>query len=390
MVKYGVGEIICLTCQSGIIIKTQILRDKKWEICLLKKSCDHFTFSIDLFTKDTYLMFKRDEIRFQLNATCNVCDRKEICSSMCNTLNAVKTSSRQFTCHANTAQFKWGYWPNFWAEIYDLDKYENKFTLVKDNDYLKKLTFEESSDYIKDRKQVRDHLKEGVYLPASNRYGELIRPDGTYNYPYEIEYQIESNGHKHRSGSIVCGTGNNNVYVDFSIDEMNKSIKYSLGTFKKMLHSLVALVDIDVVLNSEKPRNLYGWSDPTSPFRGDKKYFDFMALNRKFQNEKAYTDKLVRVDLIGYMSRPTNGLEVKYANLQIKIDNDSFSSIFIPCDIQLGQHNLRNLLIESINSTSTVIMEPYSQRNNTISHWAAAILVKKLKKVLWYFKMNEL
>jgi hypothetical protein len=150
MVKYGVGEIICLTCQSAIIVKTQVLRGKKWEMGVLKQSCDHFTFSIDLFTKDTYLpLIKRDEIRFQLNAACNVCDKKDQCASGCNTLNQVKQSSKQFTCHANTAQFTWGYWPNFWAEIYDMEKYDSKFTLVKDNDYIKKFTFYESPEYIK-------------------------------------------------------------------------------------------------------------------------------------------------------------------------------------------------------------------------------------------------
>lgn len=155
MVKYGLGEVTCLTCQSSIIVKTQVLRDRKWEMNLLKKNCDHFTLSIDLYTKDTYLpLIKRDEVRFQLNAVCNICDKKDQCASACNQLNTVKSGSKQFTCHANTAQFRWGFWPNFWAEIYDVDKYDSKFTLVKDNDYLKKITFEESSEYIKERKQV--------------------------------------------------------------------------------------------------------------------------------------------------------------------------------------------------------------------------------------------
>ncbi len=241
---------------------------------------------------------------------------------------------------------------------------------------------------------MKDHLKEGIFLPSSNRWGELIRPDGTFNYPNEIEYKSDHPGsmiRKQRSNSIVSHRSSN-VYSDFNIEDMNKSFRYAFGLMKKLLHSMVALIDVDTIGSNEKaPRTLYGW-EPVSAgnaFRGDKVFFDNMALNRLFTSEKAYADRLVRIELVGFLSRQFASVEVKYANLHIKIDSDSYGSILVPCDMCLGQHNIRNLMIESINSTSVVIVEPYSHKSAQVSHWASAVLVKKFKKVLWYFKVNE-
>lgn len=172
---------------------------------------------------------------------------------------------------------------------------------------------------------------------------------------------------------------------------MNKILRYSYGNTKKLLHSLVALVDIDMISSNEKVRIMYGWEQSGGQvFRGDKIYFDNMALNRKFTNEKAYTDRLAKIELVGFLAHKVNGIEVKYVNIHVKIDSESFGSILVPCELNLGQHNIRNMLIESINTTSVIMVEPYSHRNGVVSHWVAAVLVKRLKKILWYFKINEI
>jgi hypothetical protein len=248
---------------------------------------------------------------------------------------------------------------------------------------------------------VKDHLKEGIFLPSSNRWGELIRPDGTANFPNEIEYKCDhggsvirkrDNSKLSRANSTSYHATGSNVYNDFSIEDMNKSFRYAFGLMKKLLHSMAALIDIDTATSGEKdklPRTLYGWEPGTGQFKGDKAFFDNMALNRLFASEKAYTDKLVRVELVAVMTRQFNGVDLKYANLHVKIDSDSYGSILVPCDMSLGQHNIRNMMVESINATSVVIIEPYSHKNGQVSHWASAILVKKFKRVLWYFKANE-
>ena len=195
---------------------------------------------------------------------------------------------------------------------------------------------------------------------------------------------------KSRHGSILVQNNTaTNVYIEFSIEEMNKSLRYALGQLKKLLHAIVALVDLDSISAGDHPRTLYGWDSTSGTFVGDKKHFDNMALNRKFSSEKGYSENLVKIELVSFMTRKTSGSEIKYAYIQVKVDADNYGTVLLPCDISIGQHNIRNLMVESISNTSVVIVEPYSHKSGQVSHWMAAVLVKKLKKVLWYFKINE-
>lgn len=126
MVKFGYGDVKCEQCNQGIGIKTNIHRNSEnWENKIHSGECEHFSFSINILTRKTFLpdndvlkekkvCFKGvDEIKQDLIATCKACSEELKLTTCCrNTDIDSGECVKQCKC-GNRVNFKFIYKTNF-------------------------------------------------------------------------------------------------------------------------------------------------------------------------------------------------------------------------------------------------------------------------------------